>query len=92
MKSGDFMIIERYTIMNGIMYTMRDNKFKISNVTNTHGFSITLKNIKTNRNKRWLITSYELTDKEIVIKLPDDKTKRYQANEWTIVHTSIHYF
>lgn len=85
------MIIERYTIMNGIMYTMRDNKFKISEVTDYKDYNITLKNIKTNRNKRWLITGYELTDTEIVIKLPDGTTKRYQTNEWTIVHTSIHY-
>lgn len=92
MKIGDFMVIERCTIFNGVLYTERDNKFKISNVANTHGYSITLKNIKTNRNKRWLIIGYELTDKEIVIKLPDDTTKRYQTNEWTIVHTSIHYF
>lgn len=86
------MIIERYTIMNGIMYTMRDNKFKISKVTDYGGYNITLKNIKTNRNKRWLITSYEITEKEIVLKLPDETVKRYQSNEWTIVHTSIHYF
>lgn len=86
------MIIERSTIYNGVLYTERDNKFKISNVTDTHSYSITLKNIKTNRNKRWLITGYELTDNEIVIKLPDDTTKRYQTNEWAIVHTSIHYF
>lgn len=86
------MIIERYTIVNGIMYTMRDNKFKISKVTDYHGYNITLKNVKTNRNKRWLITGYELTEKEILIKLPDETVKRYQRNEWTIVHTSIHYF
>lgn len=86
------MIIERYTIVNGIMYTMRDNKFKISKVTDYKGYNITLKNFKTNRNKRWLIISYELTEKEIVIKLPDETVKRYQRNEWAIVHTSIHYF
>lgn len=86
------MIIERYTIINGILYTMRDNKFKISKVTDNHGYNITLKNIKTNRNKRWLITSYERTEKEIIIKLPDETVKRYQTNEWAIVHTSIHYF
>ena len=86
------MIIERYTIVNGILYTMSDNKFKISKVTDNHGYNITLKNIKTNRNKRWLITGYELTEKEIIIKLPDETVKRYQRNEWAIVHTSIHYF
>lgn len=86
------MIIERYTIVNGILYTMCDNKFKISKVTDNKGYNITLKNLKTKRNKRWLITGYEITEKEIIIKLPDETLKRYQQNEWTIVHTSIHYF
>lgn len=86
------MIIERYTIMNGIMYTLHNNKFKISEVTDYKEYNITLKNIKTNRNKRWLITGYEITEKEIVIKLPNETVKRYQRNEWTIVHTSIQYF
>lgn len=86
------MIIERYTIMNGILYSVRDNKYKISKVINTHGYNITLKNTKTNRNKRWLITGYTITEKEIIIKLPDETEKRYQKNEWSIVHTSIHYF
>lgn len=86
------MIIERCTIMNGILYTMCNNKFKISKVTDYTGYNITLKNVKTNRNKRWLIKSYEITEKEIVIKLPDETVKRYQRNEWAIVHTSIHYF
>lgn len=86
------MIVERYTIMNGILYSVHDNKYKISEVMEHHGFSITLKNNKTMRNKRWLSTGYELTDKEIIVHLPDGTTKRYQNNEWTIVHTSIHYF
>lgn len=86
------MIIERYTIMNGILYSVRDNKYKISEVINTHSYNITLKNTKTNRNKRWLITGYTITEKEIIIKLPDETIKRYQKNEWSIVYTSIHYF
>lgn len=86
------MIIERYTIVNGMLYTMRDNKFVIHKVTDYKGFNITLKNTKTKRNKRWLIIGYELTEKEIIIKLPDNTIKRYQNNEWSIVHTSIHYF
>ena len=86
------MIIERCTIMNGLLYTMRDNKFKISKVTDYKHYNITLKNTKTNRNKRLLIKCYEITEKEIVIKLPDETVKRYQTNEWIIVHTSIHYF
>ncbi len=65
-------VIERYTIVNGIMYTMRDNKFKISKVTDYHGYNITLKNVKTNKNKRWLIIGYELTEKEIEIQKTTD--------------------
>ena len=86
------MIIERYTIMNGVLYCVRGGKYKIDTVVNNKDFSITLKNSKTGRNKRWLSTGYELTDKEIVVHLPDGSTKRYQNNEWAIVHTSIHYF
>lgn len=85
------MVVERYTIMNGILYSVHDNKYKIEQVINTHSFNITLKNSKTRRNKRWLATGYELTDKEIIVHLPDSTTKRYQNNEWSIVHTSIHY-
>ena len=86
------MIIQRMTIRNGVLYTERDNKFKISPVRELRGFSITLKNFKNQRVKRWLIISYELTEKEIIIRLSDNKIKRYQSNEWAIVHTSIHYF
>ena len=86
------MIVQRMTIKNGILYVERDNKFKISKVKETHGYCITLKNFKTFRNVRWLIIGYEITEKEIIIKLPDKTVKRYQRNEWTIVHTSIHYF
>ena len=85
------MIVERYTIMNGVLYCVRGGKSKLSKVSNTQ-FNITLKNSKTGRNKRLLSTGYELTDKEIIVHLPDGTTKRYQNNEWSIVHTSIHYF
>ena len=50
------------------------------------------------RNNKRLFTydlhsiDYFYYEKEIVIKLPDETVKRYQRNEWTIVHTSIHYF
>lgn len=86
------MEIARLTIKNGVLYTERDNKFKISPVKKYNGFNITLKNFKTMRVVRWLVASYEIREKEIVIKLPNGTTKRYQSNEWTIVHTSIHYF
>lgn len=86
------MIVERYTIMNGILYCVHDGKYKISKVTDTHGFNITLKNIKTRRNKRWLSKGYTIEEKEIIVHLPDNTIRRYQKNEWTIVHTSIHYF
>lgn len=86
------MIIQRMTIKNGVLYTERDNKFKISPVREYKGFNITLKNLKSQRVKRWLALGYELTEKEIIIRLPDNKIKRYQNNEWTVVHTSIHYF
>lgn len=80
------------TIKNGVLYTERDNKFKISPVREYKGFSITLKNFKSQRVKRWLALGYELTEKETIIRLPDNTVKRYQNNEWSIVHTSIHYF
>lgn len=86
------MIIQRITIKDGILYTERDNKFKTSPVREYKGFNITLKNFKSQRVKRWLVLSYELTEKEIIIRLPDNTVKRYQTNEWTIAHTSIHYF
>ena len=86
------MIIERCTIMNGILYTISDYEFKTGKVTDYTCYNITLKNTKTNRNKRWLIKCYEITEKEIVIKLLDETVKRYQTNEWIIVHTSTHYF
>lgn len=37
------MVISRLTIKNGVLYTERDNKFKISPVRNHQGFNITLK-------------------------------------------------
>lgn len=86
------MVVQRMTIRNGVLYTERDNKFKISPVRETHGFSITLKNFKNYRVKRWLALGYEITEKETIIRLPDNTFKRYQNNEWAIVHTSIHYF
>lgn len=86
------MKIVRVTIKDGVLYTERDNKFKISPVREYRGFKVTLKNFKTMRVVRWLATSYEILEKEIVIKLSDNKIKRYQSNEWAIVHTSIHYF
>lgn len=86
------MKIARLTIKDGVLYIERDNKFKISPVKEYNGFEITLKNFKTMRVVRWLVTSYEILEKEIVIKLPGNKIKRYQSNEWSIVHTSIHYF
>ena len=86
------MVISRLTIKNGVLYTERDNKFKISPVINQHGFNITLKNFKTMRVVRRLVLGYEQTEKEIIVRLTDDTVKRYQTNEWTIVHTSIHYF
>lgn len=79
------MIVER-------LYVVRGDKYKLSKVTDTHGFNITLKNAKTGRNKRWLATCYTIDEKEIIVHLPDDTIKRYQKNEWSIVHTSIHYF
>lgn len=86
------MVISRLTIKNGVLYTERDNKFKTSPVRNHKGFNITLKNFKTMRVVRRLILGYEQTEKEIILRLTDDTTKRYQTNEWAIVHTSIHYF
>lgn len=86
------MVVQRMTIKNGVLYTERDNKFKISPVRNHKGFKITLKNFKTMRVVRWLVLGYELTEKEIIVRLTDNTVKRYQNNEWTIVHTSIHYF
>lgn len=86
------MKITRLTIKDGVLYIERDNKFKISPVKEYNGFEITLKNFKTMRVVRWLVTSYEILEKEIVIKLPGNKIKRYQSNEWSIVNTSIHYF
>ena len=86
------MIVQRMTIKNGVLYTERDNKFKISPVRELRGFNITLKNFKSQRVKRWLVSCYELTEKEIIIRLRDNTVKRYQSNEWAIVHTSIHYF
>ena len=86
------MVVQRMTIKNGVLYTERDNKFKISPVREYKGFSITLKNFKSQRVKRWLALGYELTEKETIIRLPDNTVKRYQNNEWSIVHTSIHYF
>lgn len=83
------MIVEQVTIMNDVLYVVRGGKYK---VTDTHGFNITLKNVKTGRNKRWLATGYTISEKEIIVHLPDDTTKRYQKNEWSIVHTAIHYF
>lgn len=84
------MVIERFTIMNGILYVVRGGKYKVSGVADTHGSNITLKNVKTGRNKRWLAKGYTIDEKEIILHLPDDTTKRYQKNEWSIVHTSIH--
>ena len=86
------MVIQRITIKNGVLYTERDNKFKISPVREHQGFNITLKNFKNYRVKRWLALGYEITEKETIIRLPNNTVKRYQNNEWTIVHTSIHYF
>lgn len=86
------MVISRLTIKNGVLYTERDNKFKISLVRNHKGFNITLKNFKTMRVVRRLVLGYEQTEKEIIVRLTDGTTKMYQTNEWTIVHTSIHYF
>lgn len=86
------MTIARLTIKDGILYTERDNKFKISPVREYKGFNITLKNFKNMRVVRWLVLSYEVTEKEIILKLTNGMTKRYQINEWAIVHTSIHYF
>lgn len=86
------MLISRLTIKNGVLYTERDNKFKISPVRNEHGFNITLKNFKTMRVVRRLVLGYEQTEKEIIVRLTDDTVKRYQSNEWSIVYTSIHYF
>ena len=85
------MVISRLTIKNGVLYTERDNKFKISPVRNHNGFNITLKNFKTMRVVRWLVLGYEQNEKEIILRLTDDTVKRYQTNEWTIVYTSIHY-
>lgn len=86
------MVISRLTIKNGVLYIERDNKFKISPVREYKGFNITLKNFKTMRVVRRLVLGYEQTEKEIIVRLTDGTTKRYQTNEWTIVHTSIHYF
>lgn len=86
------MVIERYTIMNGILYVVRGGKNKVSKVTYTHDLNIILKNVKTGRTKRWLAKGYTIDEKEIMVHLPDDTTKRYQKNEWSIVHISIHYF
>lgn len=48
-------------------------------------YKIILKNNKTLRLKRLIITSYRLCDKEIICSLIDGTKKQYQRNEWYII-------
>lgn len=48
-------------------------------------YKIILKNHKTLRVKRLIITSYRLCEKEIICSLIDGTEKRYQRNEWYLI-------
>lgn len=48
-------------------------------------YKIILKNNKTLRVKRLIITSYRLCEKEIICSLVNGSEKQYQRNEWYLI-------
>lgn len=54
-------------------------------------FKVTLKNFKSGVVVRKYILFYNDTEKSIILKCLDGKTKTYQKNEWALIKTTIVY-
>ena len=54
-------------------------------ITTKYEYKIIIKNCKSLRVKRLIISSYRLNEKEIICRLCNGNEKRYQRNEWFLI-------